>query len=195
MSDQPTGMRDNRVRVLGTLGSADGRGSLRIEDRFDTDIDDLWSAITDPQRLARWIGEFTGDFRVGGDFRARYYGSEWTGSGHVEACDPPRYFRVRTTEDATDMDDTEEDDTEVDAVTEVTLAADGEQTVLVLERRGMPLVQIAGYGAGTQLEVEQLRAFVTGSQPPDPAQLWPVLMPQYQAMAAQVHAVAGPPPD
>ena len=64
---------------------------------------------------------------------------------------------MRTTEDDVDVDDTEEDDTEVEAVTETTLAADGEQTFLVLGRRGMPLAQIAGYGAGTQLEVEQLR--------------------------------------
>jgi uncharacterized protein YndB with AHSA1/START domain len=42
-------------RVLGSLRSADGKGVVRIEDRYDTDIDDLWSAITSPDRLARWI--------------------------------------------------------------------------------------------------------------------------------------------
>ena len=44
-------------RVLGSLRTADGRGVVRVEDRFDTDIDDLWSALTDPRRLARWLGE------------------------------------------------------------------------------------------------------------------------------------------
>ena len=42
---------------------------MRIEDRFDTDIDDLWSALTDPGRLARWLGEVEGDLRPGGEFR------------------------------------------------------------------------------------------------------------------------------
>ncbi len=41
-------------RILGSLRAADGKGVVRIEDRFDTDIDDLWSALTDPRRLARW---------------------------------------------------------------------------------------------------------------------------------------------
>ena len=48
------------------------QGAVRMEDRFDTDIDDLWSALTDPSRLARWLGEFEGDLRLGGEFRARF---------------------------------------------------------------------------------------------------------------------------
>ena len=45
------------VRTLGTLRAAGGQGIVRLEDRFDTDMDDLWSALTDPRRLARWLGE------------------------------------------------------------------------------------------------------------------------------------------
>ena len=37
-----------------------------MEDRYDTDIDDLWSALTDPRRLARWVAEVDGDLRLGG---------------------------------------------------------------------------------------------------------------------------------
>jgi uncharacterized protein YndB with AHSA1/START domain len=44
-------------RILGSLRSADGKGIVRMEDRFDTDIDDLWSALTDPRRFARWLGD------------------------------------------------------------------------------------------------------------------------------------------
>ena len=58
------------VRTLGTLRAADGKGIVRLEDRFDSDVDDLWSALTDPGRLARWLGEFEGDLRQGGEFRA-----------------------------------------------------------------------------------------------------------------------------
>ena len=36
-------------RILGSLRSADGKGIVRIEYRFDTRIDDLWSALTDPE--------------------------------------------------------------------------------------------------------------------------------------------------
>ena len=55
-------------RILGSLRSADGKGIVRMEDRFDTDIDDLWSALTDPRRLARWYGEVEGDLRLGGEY-------------------------------------------------------------------------------------------------------------------------------
>jgi uncharacterized protein YndB with AHSA1/START domain len=51
------------TRLLGSLRSADGTGVVRIEDRYDTDIEDLWSALTDPGRLARWYGQVEGDLR------------------------------------------------------------------------------------------------------------------------------------
>ena len=63
-----TNTADRRNRVLGKLRSADGTGVVRIEERYDTDIDDLWSAFTDPRRLARWYGEVDGDLRHGGQF-------------------------------------------------------------------------------------------------------------------------------
>ena len=37
-------------RIVGTLRTADGKGAVRMEDRFGTGIDDLWSALTDPGR-------------------------------------------------------------------------------------------------------------------------------------------------
>ena len=44
------------TRLLSSLGSADGNGVVRVQDRYDTEIDDMWSALTDPGRLARWYG-------------------------------------------------------------------------------------------------------------------------------------------
>ena len=77
-------------RLLGTLRAVDGKGVIRMEDRYDIDIDDLWSAITDPSRLARWHGEVEGDLRLGGEFRLRVFASGWEGTRRVEACEPPR---------------------------------------------------------------------------------------------------------
>src|SRR6267154_3836293 len=84
------------TRILGSLRSADGKGVVRMEDRFDTDIDDVWSALTDPRRLARWLGEIEGDLRLGGEFRARFFASGWEGTGRVEACEPPQRLLVLT---------------------------------------------------------------------------------------------------
>ena len=63
-------MTDN-TSVLGSLHSVDGEGAVRVEDRLDTGIDDLWGALTDPDRLAHWFGEIEGELSQGGDFRVR----------------------------------------------------------------------------------------------------------------------------
>src|SRR5260370_1252152 len=49
------------TRILGSLRSADGKDILRIEARDDTDIDDLWAALPDPARPARWHGHAEDD--------------------------------------------------------------------------------------------------------------------------------------
>jgi hypothetical protein len=58
------------TRILGSLRSADGNGVVRIEDRYDTDIDHLWLALIDPGGLAGWYGQVEGDLRAGGEFHA-----------------------------------------------------------------------------------------------------------------------------
>ena len=82
-------------RILGSLRSADGKGVVRMEDRFNTDIDDLWAALTDPDRLSRWLGDFEGDLRLGGEFRARFFASGWEGTGWVDLCEPPQRLSSR----------------------------------------------------------------------------------------------------
>jgi len=163
-------------RILGSLRSADGKGIVRVEDRFDTDIDDLWSALTDPRRLARWMGEVEGDLRLGGEFRARFFASGWEGTGRVEACEPPRRLVLLT----------RQPDQPDEQVIEVTLAADGDQTILVWEERGMPLDYLAAYGAGIQVHVEDLGAHLAGRERCDAAARWNELIPAYQDLAANV---------
>jgi uncharacterized protein YndB with AHSA1/START domain len=162
-------------RILGSLRSADGKGVVRMEDRFDTDIDDLWSALTDPGRLARWIGEVGGDLRLGGEYRFHFFSSGAEGTGRVEECDPPRHLLL-----AHGLDQ------ESTRVIEATLAAAGDQTVLVVEERGMPLEQLAGYGAGIQVHIEHLGAHIAGRELPDADARWDELQPAYDALAADV---------
>ena len=161
------------ARILGSLRSADGKGVVRMEDRFDTDIDDLWSALTDPRRLARWFGEVEGDLRLGGEFRARFFDG-WDGTGRVEACEPPRRLLVLTMQPGQPYEQ----------VIEATLAADGDQTILVLEERGMPLDHLAPYGAGIQVHVEDLAAYLAGRARCDIEARWNELLPAYQDLAA-----------
>ena len=163
------------TRILGSLRSADGKGIVRMQDRFDTDIDDLWSALTDPRRLARWIGEVEGDLRLGGEFRFRFFASGSEGTGRVEACEPPRRLLLTMALGQPDED-----------VIEATLTADGGQTILVWEERGMPLDQLAAYGAGIQVHVEDLAAYLAGRERCDADARWKQLLPAYQDLAINV---------
>jgi hypothetical protein len=88
-SNEPAGNH-----ILGSLRTADGTGVVRIEDRYDTDIDSLWSALTEPSRLARWYGQINCDLRPGGEFHGRL--EYWEGTGRVEACEPPHRLLVTT---------------------------------------------------------------------------------------------------
>ena len=162
-------------RILGSLRSADGKGVVRMEDRFDTDIDDVWSALTDPLRLARWIGEVGGDLRLGGEYRFRFFASGSEGTGRVEACEPPRRLLLTHGLDQPDV-----------KVIEATLAADGGQTILVVEERGMPLDLLAAYGAGIQVHVEDLSAHLAGRERCDADARWDELQPAYEDLAANV---------
>jgi uncharacterized protein YndB with AHSA1/START domain len=164
------------ARILGSLRSADGKGVVRMQDRFDTNIDDLWSALTDPRRLARWIGEVEGDLRLGGEFQARFFSSGWEGTGRVEACEPPRRLLLLT----------EQPGQSGEHVIEVTLTADGDHTILVWEERGMPLEYLAAYGSGIQVHVEDLAAHIAGRERGDADARWGELLPAYQDLAANV---------
>jgi uncharacterized protein YndB with AHSA1/START domain len=162
-------------RILSSLRPADGTGIVRTEDRYDTDVNDLWSALTDPERLARWIAEVEGDLRLGGKFRARFT-STWEGTGRVEACEPPRRLLVVTKQ-------TDEID---EQAIEATLTADGDQTILVIEERGLPAGHLAGYGAGWQVHLEDLAAHIAGRERCDFEARWRELTPAYEALATDI---------
>jgi uncharacterized protein YndB with AHSA1/START domain len=172
------------TRILGSLRSAQGAGVVRIEDRYDTDIDDLWSAITDPDRLARWFGEVEGELSLLGEFRV-HIADAGERTGQVDACEPPQRLVVTTRE-------TEESYRKgqgvppFDAIWEVALTADGDQTILVLEVRGMPLEPIAFFGAGWQIHAENLAAYLAGREPDDVEARWEELVPPYQDLAANI---------
>lgn len=172
-------------RIVGSLRSADGKGVVRIEDRYDTDIDDLWSALTDPGRLARWYGQVDGDLHPGGQFHLYVPGVEWDGTGRVEACEPPRRLLVTTRE----TDESWRKGHGVppfDEAIEATLTADEDHTILVIEVRGMPLDKVAFYGAGWQIHAETLATYLAGRERPDTEARWDELVPPYQDLAAGI---------
>ena len=56
---------------------------------YDTDLDDLWNAVTTPERIARWFAPVEGELRLGGRYQIK-----GNAGGTVTACDAPRSFSL-----------------------------------------------------------------------------------------------------
>ena len=54
---------------------------------YDTDIADLWAAVTDAERIKRWFSPVSGDLKLGGR-----YAVEGNASGIITACEEQRHF-------------------------------------------------------------------------------------------------------
>jgi uncharacterized protein YndB with AHSA1/START domain len=134
------------VKIIGTMRSIDRkRGAVRVEDVYDTDIDDLWQACTDPERLARWIAKVSGDLRPGGSVHA-VFTSTWSGPGRIEVCEQPHHLLL-----------TLQPGTPEETQLEAWLSEDGAGTRLVVEERGLPLEHLPAHGAGWQAHLDDLR--------------------------------------
>ncbi len=67
----------------------DGKPARKVtlERTYATAIDDLWDAITNPERLPRWFLPVSGDLSPGG-----HYQLEGNAGGTITECEPPGYF-------------------------------------------------------------------------------------------------------
>lgn len=171
-------------RLLGALRADGTVGAVRIEDRIHTGVEDLWSALTHPERLARWYGHVAGDLRRGGQFTVYLEGPDLSTLGRIEECEPPRRLLVRTRE--TEESASRGNGHSFEQTMEATLTPDVDHTLLVVEVAGLPLDKIAAYGVGWQLHAESLAAYLSGRTGPDVGARWAELAEPYDALAAKL---------
>jgi uncharacterized protein YndB with AHSA1/START domain len=158
------------MKTIGTMRALDEqRGAVRVEDIYDTDINDLWDACTKPERLARWIAEVSGDLRVAGTIQTSFV-STWTGPGRIDVCEPPHHLLL-----------TMEPGTADEAQIEAWLTPEGERARLVVEERGLPLDRLYFHGAGWQAHLEDLGHALAGNPSVWKAR-WTELTPAYETM-------------
>jgi uncharacterized protein YndB with AHSA1/START domain len=65
----------------------DGRQAhvVRLTRPYETSVEDLWSACTDPERIPRWLLPISGELRLGGRYQL-----EGNAGGTITRCEPPR---------------------------------------------------------------------------------------------------------
>ncbi len=56
---------------------------------YPTSPDDLWDAVTDPERIPRWFAAVEGDLRLGGRFQV-----QGNAGGEIVACDAPTHLAL-----------------------------------------------------------------------------------------------------
>ena len=104
-------------RSLGTRTLAAGEARvLTISQTYKADAEDVWDALTNPERIPRWFLPVRGDLALGGRYQF-----DGNAGGVVERCDPPTGFAA-----------TWEFGGEVSWI-EVTLTEDGDRTRVTLE--------------------------------------------------------------
>ena len=83
------------VQPTGQISRQGDRLVLTITREFKAPIEDVWASVTESERLARWIGTFTGDPASGRvAFLMTAEGATEPEDMVIRECDPPRALRV-----------------------------------------------------------------------------------------------------
>ncbi|MGY1714876.1 SRPBCC family protein [Geodermatophilus nigrescens] len=127
-------MRDLLTEIAETARAVAREGAgddeliaVRLRREYPADVADVWDAVTDPARLARWFAPVSGDLRQGGSFAV-----EGNADGEIRECTPPSTLVLTWGGPV--------------SVVTVRLAAAGQGTALELEHT-VPAA-FAGSGAG-----------------------------------------------
>ncbi|WP_380168065.1 SRPBCC domain-containing protein [Jannaschia sp. R86511] len=140
MSPRPTGRLEDRE-----FGEA-----VVLERSFRAPVDDVWAAVTEPARLQRWIGTWTGDPTSGEVvFRMTAEGED-AGPEPVtiHECSPPHRLRATV---RTDGDDAEWH-------WDLSLAQTGDVTTLTFAQSTAGGVPVDSVGPGWEYYLDRLAA-------------------------------------
>jgi uncharacterized protein YndB with AHSA1/START domain len=78
------------AREVGSVTLPAGQAKVvKLTRSYPADAEDVWDAITTPERLARWFLPVHGDLRLGGTYQL-----EGNAGGEIRACEPPRRLQL-----------------------------------------------------------------------------------------------------
>jgi uncharacterized protein YndB with AHSA1/START domain len=151
------------------------RRGIRFERRYDASPAEVWSALTEPERLGRWLADAELDLRVGGDYVLRFSDEDESQvtRGQVLALEPERLLELSWRYPG-----------ENDTVVRFELEPDGDGTILVLDHRGLPTEAAPGYGGGWHAHLDALEAHLGAGGEPDWWGRYMELAPLYEAQEA-----------
>ena len=164
--------------LQGALRPDADRLAVRFEQRYPATPAEVWSAISEPERIGRWLAPATlledGGYRL--DFGD---GEGHVTTGRIEICEPPRALVV-----------TWDFPGEPTSRVSVEVRQDGDGTLLVLDHTRLPQNQGAGYGAGWEAHLALLEAQLSAAAAPDWDERFGALLPAYAAAAEDIRRTA-----
>jgi uncharacterized protein YndB with AHSA1/START domain len=135
--------------IFGRLRLTPGGSAVRFEWRYTATAAELWSALTEPDRLARWLAPVSGEQAVGGTVQVEFGGGA-VALVVVQECRPERGLVLEWVFPdglATPL--------------RVEVSRDGDSTVLALDHSGFPDSPVH-YAAAWQVNLDQLAAELSG---------------------------------
>ena len=128
---------------------------LRFRRRWPVPVDEVWAVLTEPERLARWIGTYDGVREPGG-----------TGTFTMTHEDEPAGEPLRVVACAAPVRLVVEWDSGWRV--ELDLDQDGPDAVLVFTQLFAPGADVVDHALGWHWYLDKLDAEVTGAPPPPP---------------------------
>ena len=143
------------TQPTGTITQHGGQHVLTQIREFRSPIEDVWAAVTESDRLARWIGSWTGDPESGSVlFRMLFEGEDHDGETMtIRVCEPPHRLHV-TSQAGEETWLLELDLTHADGV-----------TTLTFSQPGITVEQVGGVGPGWDYYLDRLVDVETGQDP------------------------------
>ncbi|UBU18734.1 SRPBCC family protein [Nonomuraea gerenzanensis] len=65
------------------------RKAVVLRRHYDAEVEDVWQACTDPDRISRWFMPISGDLQLGGKYQL-----EGNAGGEILRCEPPSLLKV-----------------------------------------------------------------------------------------------------
>ncbi len=151
-------------QLYGVLTRTDDDVAVTFERDYATSAEDLWSALTEPDRLARWMDPVDGDFRPGGEVVVHFDDGDATFA--VDVCEAPATLAVRWRH------------ADRDTVVRASVFDLGDdRSRLTLVHEGLTETQAPQYAAGWHWHLDVLEGVITGRETTPPA--WEQLAEQY----------------
>ncbi len=138
----------------GRIETRDGQHALVLTRRFKAPIEDVWAAVTEPDRLSRWIGRWQGDPDTGSvEFFMLFEEGHPGEVMEIRRCEPPHTLHVTSRQGAETW----------------TLAVDlthtGGVTTLTFTQPGITAEQAPDVGPGWEFYLDRMVDVEAGRDP------------------------------